>query len=140
LPPRDRPVRLHRVDPAGGLSSGGHYSAPPLPLGAEPLSDTESRKVLFCEFVSLFCREPEQASGFPFILCQPAAAMLVEDAEAGLRRGEPLVGRELEEANGFPLILRKPAAASRVGGSEIELRRSVPLIGGQLEEASGFVE
>src|SRR5205807_10665390 len=75
-------VRLHRVDPAGRLSSGGHYSAPSLSLGAGPLSNTESRTVLFCEFVSLFCRELEQASGFPLILRQPAAAYTVEQPEA----------------------------------------------------------
>src|SRR6266478_5130208 len=96
------------------MSSGGYYSAPSLPLGAEPLSNTESRTVLFCEFVSLFCRELEQASGFPFIRRQPAAAYKVEEPEAVLPVRVPLVGRELEEASGFPLVLCQPAGASRV--------------------------
>src|SRR5579859_1732538 len=124
------------TDRAGWIADLRRTLAPS--RGAEILSNTESRKVLFCEFVSLLCREPVEASGFPFILCQPAAAILVEDAEVVLREGDPLVGGEFVEASGFPLILRQPTAAILVEDAEAELRLGHPLVGGKLVEASGF--
>jgi hypothetical protein len=61
--------------------------------------------------VPLIGGELVEASGFTLVLCQPAAAILVEDAEAVLRVGLPLFDGEFVEASGFPLVLRQPAAA-----------------------------
>ena len=59
--------------------------------------------------------EPEEASALPLILCKPAEALLIEEAELGLCGRISLIGGAPENSRCRPLDLRKPAAAGVLG-------------------------
>ena len=63
-----------------------------------------------------------QILGLRLVYLQPAAAIIIHDAEVVLRFSEALVGRQPPPSHRLCPVLRQPAAAVEVRAGDVELR------------------